>query len=440
MMSHPRLRVLLDFGAGSTPLPIGECLWVQSERVAAFQWSPEALAAGYDLAPLFMPLRPEAMKASPAPFNGLHGLFADSIPDGFGLRLMDKGLAAAGQDPRTANPLVRLAWIGSRGAGALSYEPVIDGGDSQELMDIAELGAHAAKAEEEIFADIPKSAIRAGGSALGARPKFWAAVAADGRRVIVGDSARSPEGFTPCLVKFAPALGDSNEPFYEAACLELAQDHGVRAARFRLLENPNGAALAVERFDRTPGGGRIFVQSVAALLNSDFRREFIDYEDLAKLSARLSPALEGERIYRQTCFNVALSMRDDHSKNFAFCMDSHGHWELSPAFDLCPSDGMHGWHTTTVSNEGMTITSAHLLGFAKKLGLPIPVARDGIDQALAAACKFESKAIYFGSAKTAARKWGKRFAEIAKDLSPVMVQVGASQKKPTRGPSGGRVP
>ena len=416
-----RLAVHLDFGATAKPLRLGECIWVDSEKVAAFQWSAAAIAAGFNLSPLFMPLQSKAIKAPSHPFNGVHGMFSDSIPDGFGLRLMNQGLAAAGCQLDTVNPMQRLAWIGERGVGALTDQPVIDGGDTRQLIDLAALGQHAAKAEQEIFKDIPHSAIKAGGSALGARPKFWAAVGADDKTIILGDSVQTPAEFTPCLVKFAPAKGDQNEAFYEAACLALAQEHGIRAARARLLFHPHGAALAVERFDRFPGGARVFTQSVAALLNADFRTPSLDYAVLAQLSTKLSGNPESERIYRQTCFNVALSMRDDHCKNFAFCMDQSGKWELSPAFDLCPSAGPAGWHTMTVAGEGRTITRAHLMQFARSLKLSPALADEGIDQALAAADQFAAKAIALGASSAGAKKWAKRLREIGKSLLPTKV-------------------
>ena len=300
-----RLRVHLDFGAGSAPRLLGECLWVASQRLTAFQWSPEALASGLQLSPLHIPLTPGVHMATPTPFGGLHGMLADSIPDGFGLRLMDKSLASAGHGPGSVTPIHRLAWVGSRGIGALTYTPVIEAGETRGLLEISELGLHAARAEVEDFKDIPEAAIKAGGSAHGARPKFWASVSADGTQALLGDDLRAPKGFMPSLVKFAPARGDRNEPYYEAACLELAQRHGVRAARARLLSHPHGAALAVERFDRLPGAGRVFVQSLAALLHDDFRVPRLDYFHLAQVSARLSGAPESERIYRQACFNVA---------------------------------------------------------------------------------------------------------------------------------------
>lgn len=433
-ITNQRLQVHLDFGQGAEPLLLGECLWYGGKKVAAFEWSQQSLASGLRLSPLHMPLIPGVLMAKPGPFGGLHGMLSDSIPDGFGLRLMNKSFVAAGLSLDSITPVHRLAWVGKRGLGALTFTPALLSEDPRALMDIAELGVHAAKADVENFADIPEAAIKAGGSAHGARPKFWAAVHKGGQKIILGDHADIPTDFSSCLVKFAPAKGDKNEPFYEAACLELAGKHGVKAATGRLLRHPNGVALAVDRFDRMPGGGRKFIQSLAALLNDDFRFPKLDYIHLFQASQTLSATPEAERVYRQACFNVALSMKDDHSKNFAFCMDKQGQWELSPAFDLCPNEGPSGWHTMTVSDVGHRIDRGHLLKFAEKMGLPPAVASDGIDKALSAASEFEALAVSLGSEKAGANRWAKRFKEIGNGLAKPMVPVGsqAPAKKRSR--------
>jgi hypothetical protein len=89
MTASQRLRVHLDFGAASTSMPPGECLWVASQRLTAFQWSPEALASGLNLSPLHLPLAPGVHMATPTPFGGLQGMLADSIPDGVGLHVSE---------------------------------------------------------------------------------------------------------------------------------------------------------------------------------------------------------------------------------------------------------------------------------------------------------------------------------------------------------------
>jgi serine/threonine-protein kinase HipA len=418
-----RLSIVLDQGPGSVGLPVGECSWVPSTQTAAFEWSGEARAAGLQLSPLMMPLSQGIHQGGRAPFDGMLPLFADSIPDGFGLRLMNKGLGLAGHNLAEATPLHRLAWIGDRGVGALVYKPAMDGYVNSMLTTLFEAASLAAQAEAENFADIPKEAIRAGGSALGARPKFWAAVEADGRQIILGDQPKVPTGFTPVLLKFAPTRGDKDEPFFEAACLELARKHGIHAARGRLMIHPSGAAVAVERFDRLPSGQRIHTQTVAALLGINFREPNLDYYALAKLAAKIGVQADVERLYRQICFNVALSMRDDHAKNFAFCMDGAGQWSLSPAFDLCPSDGI-GYtreHTTTLNGKGTSISRGNLETFADSQGITASIAREGIDCARAAAAEFKSLAVDLGASKVGVNKWDKAFKAIDAHLQPALI-------------------
>ncbi len=428
---QPRLQVFLDRGLGSATKLIGECIWVASNRTAAFEWSKDAVASAFELSPLMMPSATGIQHASHEPFSGIHPLFSDSIPDGFGLRLMNKGLQFAGYDIAEVNPLHRLAWVGERGVGALTYKPVIDAKVDPMFTTIFDASVMAAKAEAENFKDIPKEAIRAGGSALGARPKFWAAIGPDKVTVILGDLPKIPQDFVPSLLKFAPTGGDKNEPFFEAACLELANKHGVKAARGQLLSHASGAALAVERFDRLPSGERVHTQSVAALLGINFREPNLDYLALVKLARKLGGDSDVERLYRQLCFNVALSMRDDHSKNFAFCMDANGQWSLSPAFDLCPSSGFgySGEHTTTLNGKGTDISRSDLEGFALSAGLSQQLTQDGIDSARAAATEFKALAISLGAAKGAAESWAKKFKKIDAHLRPT-VAPGASSTNP----------
>lgn len=433
-----RLKVFLDQGPGFASVLVGECAWVPSRRAAAFEWSKEAVDLGLNLSPLMMPTGPGLAYAGHEPFSGIHPLFSDSIPDGFGLRLMNKGLGEAGFSLDEINPLHRLAWIGERGVGALTYKPVIDANASPLLTTIFDAASLAIRAEEENFKDIPKQAMRAGGSALGARPKFWASVGPDKTKVILGDQPKVAAGFVPCLLKFAPTRGDPNEPFLEAACLELAAKHGVKAAAGQLLHHPGGAALAVERFDRLPNGNRIHTQTVAALLGTNFREPNLDYKSLAQLARKIGGDSDVERLYRQLCFNVALSMRDDHAKNFAFCMDASGQWSLSPAFDLCPSTGL-GFsqeHTTAINGKGGNISRGDLMAFADSIALSAHLAQEGIDNARAAATEFEAVAVSLGAAKARSKQWAKAFKTIDAHLKPVMAPAAAPERalaKPNKG-------
>lgn len=437
---QPRLRVFFDRGAGSPPMPIGECFWVPSSRTASFEWSKEALESEFELSPVTMPRSPGLQNALYDPFSGIHPLFSDSIPDGFGLRLMNKGLQLANYDLDEINPLHRLAWVGERGAGALTYAPVIDSKVDPMLTTVFEAATLAAHAEQGNFKDIPRGAIRAGGSALGARPKFWASIGPDKTKVVLGDTLKAPEGFAPVLLKFAPSRGDKNEPFYECACLQLANKHAVKAAGAQLLAHASGAALAVERFDRLTSGERVHTQSVAALLGINFREPTLDYDSLAKLARKIGGDADVECLYRQLCFNVALSMRDDHAKNFAFCMDSKGQWSLSPAFDLCPSVGigLTREHTMPLKGKGYGISRTDLESFASSFGIAPTVAIEGIDNARAAAAEFEALAVSLGATQRGAKGWAKTFKAIDGPLKRAMIQSSAlasavAAQKPKKG-------
>jgi serine/threonine-protein kinase HipA len=419
-------------------MPVGELLWIGSQGVAALQWDERAISMRPGLSPIVMTPSREIAIAARTPFEGLHSLFSDSIPDGFGLRLMNKGLLDSGLTLAQINPLHRLAWVGRRGIGALIYEPIIEGSDRM-LVELSEAARLAAVAETQDFSDIPVQAIRAGGSALGARPKFWAAMdlgavpspsfsRSSSTRLILGSDVQV-EGFSQVLLKFAPTRGDQNEPFYEAACLELATKNDVPAAKGHILFHKAGAALAVERFDRDARGGRTHVQSVAALLNADFRTPgVVDYISIVTLARRLGNFKNQdrgqelvERLYRQVCLNVCLHIRDDHIKNLSFCMDHSGKWSLSPAYDLCPTIGcgLTGEHTTTINGKGTGFTRDDLLRFASMAGVSEDVAVNGIDRAREAASQFPDLAIAKGATRKGVTEWAKRMRSCANALAPI---------------------
>lgn len=426
ILGDDKLNVYLDFG-NEPPILIGECRWYASKGALAFQWSNEAHALKLRLSPIVNPLSKSLLIGKPDLFDGLPGLLSDSLPDGFGLRMMNHSFTSAGIAIEDVTSLHRLAWVGASGLGALTYNPVstVSDNGAKSLMSVEELGAVARRADVENFALIPKETILAGGSAHGARPKFWGAISKDGKNVLLNKDS-SLTGFTPCLIKFAPTGGDSNEPFYEYACLQLAKKYGLEAVKGRLLEHPGGAALAVERFDRGAGGERVFVQSLAALINDNFRVPRLDYSHLSKVSKILSnevSAAENERIYRQACFNVALSMRDDHSKNFAFLMNKSGSWRLSPAFDLCPALGPNGWHTMSVSGEAKSVKRSHLLSFAKNLDLSEGLAKEAIDCALSASNEFGTVLKELGIKNKKSNFWVKQFKVIENDLKAICIPV-----------------
>ena len=168
--------------------------------------------------------------------------------------------------------------------------------------------------------------------------------------------------------------------------------------------------FAIQRFDRAAGQRRLHMHSLANLLHADFRTPSLDYADLLRVTQLLTRNQHDvARAYRRMLFNVAAHNRDDHGKNFGFLMNPAGEWSLSPAFDLCPSSGPGGEHSTSVMGEGRNPTREHCLALALKAGLRAVQARTMIDEVNAAITRWTEFA-------DAARLTRKRSTEVGAKL------------------------
>ena len=138
------LNVLFHGFHESTPVVMGRLAYQRG--IAAFEYSSEFLSRGIEVSPIYLPLQAGLVQADRDALTGLHGLFHDSLPDGWGLLLMDRALQSRGIDASTVSPIDRLAFVGSRSMGALSYDP--DEGIHDDLaveseFDLAKAGTEA---------------------------------------------------------------------------------------------------------------------------------------------------------------------------------------------------------------------------------------------------------------------------------------------------------
>ena len=92
--------------------------------LTAFEYSHEWLQSGFSISPFSLPLTAGVKIAKPDPFDGLFGVFADSLPDGWNRLLVDRMLRKAGEKPEQIDSLQRLSIVGDFGMGALEYRPV----------------------------------------------------------------------------------------------------------------------------------------------------------------------------------------------------------------------------------------------------------------------------------------------------------------------------
>lgn len=329
----------------------------QNAQGVYFQYDADYLAHGASLSPFHLAWENRLQAAPEHPHHGLHGVFSDSLPDGWGNLLMDRVFRQHGIAPTQVTAMDRLAFVGTRAMGALSYQPASELADtgSDTLFPLANMGAQAQAVFDGQTQDV-LGALVAAGSSGGARPKAQV--------YFVDDDfdhcrTRPRSGDRAWLVKFTSANLplEHEEGRCEAAYLRLAGQAGLQVPNWQLLSVETNAWLALERFDRVPGKtdrmGRRHLHSACGLLDADFRSPSLDYEDLIRATSQLchSPAA-GQLQFRRALFNLFAANQDDHSKNWAFLQNDQGHWIPAPFYDVTFSPHPFGEHATSFAGFG----------------------------------------------------------------------------------------
>ncbi|AXQ96117.1 type II toxin-antitoxin system HipA family toxin (plasmid) [Cereibacter azotoformans] len=363
-----RLRIEIAFDP-NTIRPVGRIAWDPARHSAAVEWDPAFLADPLPISPYHIKTLAGLYRTgNPAAFEGLPGVFGDSLPDGWGRLLIDRELERRGSGRTAITPVDRLAIVGTHGMGALTYRPeerTVDlaGIDLEWFADLA-----TSMAEDASVEDLGKARAAAGGSA-GARPKFVALLDVETGRV--RDHRRTPErGERQVLIKHRAAADSPTAIEEEEAYARMARAAGIAMPWTMVLRSRRGDPfLAVERFDRR-GAGRVHMHTAAGLLDVDFRQPSIDYANLLKL-VRWTTRHAGDQdeMFRRMTFNVLTHNRDDHLKNHAFLMDPRGSWRLSPAYDISFSDGPGGEHHLAIAGEGRRPGRKHVDEVGRALGM-----------------------------------------------------------------------
>ncbi|KAB1115015.1 type II toxin-antitoxin system HipA family toxin [Neorhizobium galegae] len=375
-LSATEIKVGLDFG-GET-IPIGRL--ATRDRRVYFEYDAAFIRKGMEISPLRLPLKPGLTTFDGALFEGLPGVFSDSLPDGWGRLLFDRFTRSQGIAPETLTPLDRLAHVGRSGMGALVYEPDYSVEDADNVLNLDELARQAQDVLDGASEDVLKELLLLNGSSAGARPKAMIGLDATRRHIAHGVTAL-PEGHEHWLVKFANSQDGSDAGAVEYVYALMAQEAGVEMPDVHLFPAQKGAGyFATKRFDRN-GEKRLHMHTACGVLHSDFRVPALDYEDLIALTGFLTKDIrEIEKMFRLAVFNVLAHNRDDHSKNFSFLMDETGQWTLSPAYDLTFSHGPRGEQSTMVMGEGRNPAAQHLLKLGEAAKLNKQTIADAIDR------------------------------------------------------------
>lgn len=378
---------------------VGAVAWDPATGYATFEYDSTFKNKGWDLSPLQMPLKAASNRFSfPAlrkkpqaeldTFKGLPGLLADALPDRYGSDLINMWLAKQGRPQNSMNSVETLCFIGTRGMGALEFEPSIMAETkrsfSVEIDSLVEVASKMLSKKEAFGTNIKedeekaiKEIVRIGTSAGGARPK---AVIAFNERTgdVKSGQTNAPKGYEHWLIKLDGVsdiqLGSSQGyGRVEMAYYNMATACGITMMPSRLLEENGRAHFMTKRFDREGGSTKHHVQTFCAIKHFDYNLvTSFSYEQLFQTMRELRlPYPEAEQMFRRMVFNVLARNCDDHTKNFAFRLKKDGKWELSPAYDVCHAyQPKHKWvsqHALSINGKRSNITKDDLLIIGKSI-------------------------------------------------------------------------
>lgn len=376
---------------------VGAVAWNTETGFASFEYASKFINTKSDLAPLKMPIANSNKRIFSFPelrdvktFKGLPGLLADVLPDDYGNQLINIWLAQNGRPENSMNPVEMLCFIGTRGMGALEFEPS-QFKDNKRAFDIEVdslvtitqkmlykregFEANLNQDEQQAMMDI----LKIGTSAGGARPKAIIAYNEKTGQVKSGQT-NAPKGFEHWLIKldtvsdvqFGESTGYGR---IEMAYYLMAKASGIDMMECRLYEENGRAHFMTKRFDREDGDQKHHIQTLCAMQHYDFNQiTSFSYEQLFQTMRLLKlPYPQAEQLYRRMVFNVIARNCDDHTKNFAFRLKKNGLWELAPAYDVCfayrPDSDWVSQHNLSINGKRTYITKEDLLTVGKSMNI-----------------------------------------------------------------------
>jgi len=401
-------NIKISIHLGDEIAEVGEM--VSTGKNIFFRYYPTFIKRNIEISPIKLQLSNEIQTASQYPFDGLFGVFYDSLPDGWGRLLLDRTLQNKGILPEQLTPLDRLAIVGKNGMGALVYEPETNiTKDFRNQPDFDEIAREVATILQGDNSGNIEALYLAAGSSGGARPKVLLGYNPQNNEVIP-ETAILPDGFKHWLVKFPSSADKPDIANIELAYYKMALEAGIEMSECRLFSGISGNEyFGTKRFDRV-GNQRIHLHSASGLMHDNFRQSTMDYGHLMDCAFRLENNIDAYRkILRLAAFNVFTHNRDDHSRNFAFLMGASGNWKLAPAFDLTFSTSGFGMHSTSVAGETKNPGRKQLMELANHF-------------------KIKNRVEIIEQAANAAKKWP-QFAEECSVSSVSILQINSIIKK-----------
>ncbi len=376
---------------------VGAVRWDFDQQLASFQYDNNFLNNKYDLSPIKMPVKngtriysfPGLRKAKDEEvdtFKGLPGLLSDSLPDKYGNQLLNVWLAQNGRPSNSMNPVEQLCFIGSRGMGALEFDPAQLKTNKNtfaiEIKNLVDIAKKMLSAREGFETNISKDEqqamkeiLKIGTSAGGVRPKAVIAFNKKTKEVRSGQT-NTPKGFEHWLIKLDGVSGAQFGDSYgwgrvEYAYHLMAKECGIFMTECQLLKENDRAHFMTKRFDRKSDNTKHHIQTLCGLQHFDYNNLYgFSYEQVFETMRLLRLTYpEAEQMFRRMVFNVLATNCDDHTKNFSFCLKRGEKWELAPAYDICyaydPNNIWVNQQSLSINGKHKNIGIADLMTIAK---------------------------------------------------------------------------
>jgi serine/threonine-protein kinase HipA len=357
------------------PTIYGKEIGVIAEWEHGIKFQYNDLFDGHSLAlsPIMMPYDPSRVYAlyDAMPFNGLPGIFNDSLPDSFGARIMREFFIKRYGIEKKIPLLEKLLYVGRNGMGAIEYlPPMVDetthiGMELREYIEGVKVLLSGSSSEViERLTELPASP-------GGARPK--AAIVWDraNNTMKVGNSNfNTSKNEEHWIIKFDEEGRETTK--IEHTYMGMANEIGIETPKTELIHMNKEVHFAVKRFDKTDIGEKIHMATLSGLLHLRVDEQANGSYEQAMRTAFTFDGYEGvKQVFKRMLFNIVGKNCDDHAKNMAFLMDRNGKWKISPAYDLTYSNGLanFGQHRMTIAKKVNHITRNDVLKSVEEFSL-----------------------------------------------------------------------
>ncbi|NCD11813.1 MAG: type II toxin-antitoxin system HipA family toxin [Epsilonproteobacteria bacterium] len=377
------------------------------DGVVYFEYDKAFKASKLEISPIKLPLSFNGVYTNTDDryFEGLAGVFHDTLPDKFGTKVIERYFESKNIPPHELTLIQKLMFVGDKSIGAITYQPIIHKANESHINELIELQNFYENAKKIISGDAIEvvdemlSFMDSAASAGGARAKAIIGYNAHTKEMISGVKRELRKDFEHYLIKFDMPREDGSSSDYtklEYLYMRMAAEVGIDVPKIELLTHGNLAHYLIKRFDRVDGQA-LHVHSVAGLTHTNFNIPMhYSYDELLRLTRYLTGSQHAvNEQFKRMIFNIVGRNQDDHAKNFAFTMDTDGLWHLSPAYDITYAHGVGYTKNHQLSLNGKTndFTSKDILQLAKKHSIKEKMLKEYIEHVSETFSHFQKRAM-----------------------------------------------